>query len=104
MDYKVTTDEARAERYEEQLRVYSLAGRGEGLEVKAAYLHELRDGTRKSVDISDNTTRFAMNQVNDRMGALRRSAFTPKPEVDRCSACEYQGICAHATPADGLKD
>jgi DNA helicase II / ATP-dependent DNA helicase PcrA len=104
VDYKVTTDEVRAERYEEQLRVYSLAGRGEGLEVKAAYLHELRDGTRKSVDISDNTTRFAMNKVKDRMGALRRSSFTPKPEVDRCSACEYQRICAHATPANGLED
>jgi ATP-dependent DNA helicase UvrD/PcrA len=104
VDYKVTTDEAREERYHEQLRVYSLAGRGEGLEVRAAYLHELRDGTRKAVDISENTTRLAMTKVNDRMGALRRSVFTPKPEIERCGACEYQRICAHAAASAELKD
>jgi len=51
VDYKVAADEARGARYEEQLRIYSLAGRGEGLNVEAAYLHELKDGTRASVDI-----------------------------------------------------
>jgi DNA helicase-2/ATP-dependent DNA helicase PcrA len=53
--YKVAADESHEERYREQLRVYTLAGRGEGLSVGAAYLHELRDGTRRrAVDVSES--------------------------------------------------
>ena len=60
VDYKVAADEARRRRYEEQLRIYSLAGRGEGLNVEAAYLHELKDGTRASVDIGEKPAQDAL--------------------------------------------
>ena len=99
VDYKVATDEDREQRYEEQLRVYSLAGRGEGLDVKAAYLHELRDGARRSVDISDRSTGEAQANVQTRLNELRRSVFVPKPEVARCGRCEYQALCHHAVRA-----
>jgi DNA helicase-2/ATP-dependent DNA helicase PcrA len=101
VDYKVATDEDRSGRYEEQLRVYSLAGRGEGLEVQAAYLHELRDGTRREVDISEGATQTALGQVLERVAALRHSEFAPKPEATRCSRCEYVRLCCHAAPTCG---
>jgi len=96
VDYKVATDEAREERYQEQLRVYSLAGRGEGLDVHAAYLHDLKHSTRTSVDIRDVTARHALVQVGDRLRTLGRAEFIAKPESNRCQACEYKFICAHA--------
>ena len=96
VDYKVATDEAREERYQEQLRVYSVAGRGEGLDVHAAYLHDLKHGTRTSVDIRDATARQALVQVSDRLETLGRAEFIAKPESNRCQACEYKFICAHA--------
>ncbi|HEX4166798.1 MAG TPA: ATP-dependent DNA helicase [Bryobacteraceae bacterium] len=97
LDYKVATDETREARYREQLRIYSLAGRAEGLEVEAAYLHELKDATRTAVDISDQAAQLALDNVATRLALLRRSQFDPKPSPDRCRACEYLHICAHAT-------
>lgn len=96
VDYKVATDQGREERYLEQLRIYSLAGRGEGLDVHAAYLHDLKHHTRNSVDIQDATARQALTQVSGRLEALARAEFVAKPDIDKCQACEYRFICAHA--------
>ena len=98
VDYKVATDEGRAERYEEQLRVYTLAGRGEGLDVGAAYLHELRDGSRTSVNIATPVVQIAVDAIRERVTTLRRQEFAPKPTADRCRSCEYRAVCGHATP------
>jgi DNA helicase-2/ATP-dependent DNA helicase PcrA len=97
VDYKVAADESREERYREQLRIYSLAGRGEGLDVEAAYLHELRDGTRTAVDITANLARQTLVKVDERLGTLRRAEFVAKPTYERCHACEYKFICPHAS-------
>jgi DNA helicase II / ATP-dependent DNA helicase PcrA len=96
VDYKVATDEGRESRYEEQLRVYTLAGRGEGLDVEAAYLHELRDGSRTSVDIGPAAVDTAVGRIRERVATLRRSEFMPKPDEGRCRACEYRAVCGHA--------
>jgi DNA helicase II / ATP-dependent DNA helicase PcrA len=96
VDYKVSADESRSARYEEQLQIYSLAGRGEGLTVEAAYLHELKDGSRSAVNISDAATTEAMASARHHLGRLRTGQFEPAPEPDRCEACEYQRICQHA--------
>ena len=74
---------------------YSLAGRGEGLDVQAAHLHELRNGTRRAVDISAEATGQALAAVTGRLEALREARFEAKPEPTRCSACEYAKICTH---------
>lgn len=96
VDYKVAADATRTNRYEEQLRVYSLAGRGEGLTVEAAYLHELKDGSRTSVNIAEPATQASLEAVSMRLSAIRGSRFDAKPDVDRCRACEYRLVCAHA--------
>jgi DNA helicase-2/ATP-dependent DNA helicase PcrA len=97
VDYKVAADESREERYREQLRIYSLAGRGEGLDVQAAYLHELRNGTRTAVDITADVAGQTLVKVDERLGTLRRGQFVAKPSYERCHACEYKFICPHAS-------
>jgi ATP-dependent DNA helicase UvrD/PcrA len=98
VDYKVAADDNREARYEEQLRVYGRAGRGEGLSVEAAYLHDLRTGTRRTVDIGEAVVETAVNRIRERVATLRRSEFVAKPQVDRCRACEFRAICVHAAP------
>lgn len=95
VDYKVATDEAREARHHEQLRVYSLAARGEGLTVEGAFINDLRAGTRISADISRQATEQALAAVAERLEALREARFEAKAEMHRCSACEYAEICAH---------
>jgi DNA helicase-2/ATP-dependent DNA helicase PcrA len=96
VDYKVATDDGREERYREQLRVYTLAGRSEGLNVEAAYLHELKDGSRRSVEIDAGIVETAKRDVSVKLTRLRAQQYVPKPELARCAACEYRQICAHA--------
>ena len=58
VDYKAAQDAMRDDRYRQQLAVYAAAGRGEGLEVAAAYLHELGDSSvRHQVDIAARSHR-----------------------------------------------
>jgi DNA helicase-2/ATP-dependent DNA helicase PcrA len=97
VDYKVAADEGREDRYHEQLRVYTLAARGEGLTVDRAYLHELRDGTRRAVDVSEGACHGALDQVSERVGRLRQGQFAALPEAARCRGCEYRAICGDAS-------
>jgi DNA helicase-2/ATP-dependent DNA helicase PcrA len=93
VDYKVSDEPAREGRYREQLRVYTLAARGEGLQVEAAYLHELRRGARVPVDTDDASVEAARRAVSDRLTALREGHFDAKPKPAKCDACEYRLIC-----------
>ena len=95
VDYKVAEDTARDERYRQQLAVYASAGRGEGLDVEAAYLHELRDSTRHSVDIQEPAMLAATEAMSNALGAIRRGDFAARPETARCSQCDFLRICRH---------
>ncbi|MFN7917874.1 MAG: ATP-dependent DNA helicase [Vicinamibacterales bacterium] len=99
VDYKVSSDAERAARYEEQLQVYAVAGRGEGLTVHSAYLHELKDGSRSSVNISPAATAAALTNLTQRLGRLRAAEYVPAPKDERCKGCEYNRICQHASCA-----
>ena len=76
--------------------MYSVAARRERLTVEAAYLHELRDGSRRAVDISEPLTRQAADSFRGRLAAVRRGKFAAQPDADRCNTCEYNAICRHA--------
>ena len=95
VDYKSANDPRRAERYELQLRVYAAAGRAEGLTIAAAWLHELREGSRHEVDIGDKPVDGAVRLVADRTAAVRARRFDAKPTPEKCSACQYVRLCAH---------
>jgi DNA helicase-2/ATP-dependent DNA helicase PcrA len=95
VDYKTATDPFRDERYHQQLAVYAAAGRGEGLDVVAGYLHELKDGIRKSVDVSDRATDSALNSLVKSIDGIRKGIFNPCPEIKRCTQCDYRLVCKY---------
>lgn len=95
VDYKVGSDPQREERYRLQLQVYAAAGRGEGLTVEAAYLHELREGERHGVDIGVQASGEAVVRVRDLLRQIRAGHFVPRPESVRCGGCSYRRVCGH---------
>jgi DNA helicase-2/ATP-dependent DNA helicase PcrA len=100
VDYKVSSDPGREERYRLQLAVYAAAGRGEGLAVEAAYLHELREGARHPVDIGPAATADAAVRVRSLLVRAREGDFPPRPEHGRCGSCDYRRICRHTVVTD----
>jgi DNA helicase-2/ATP-dependent DNA helicase PcrA len=101
VDYKVSSDPEREERYHLQLAVYAAAGRGEGLTVKAAWLHELRDGARTPVDVSAEATVAASAKVRDLLKLTRAGELLPRPEIARCTRCDFHRVCAHSACGNG---
>jgi DNA helicase-2/ATP-dependent DNA helicase PcrA len=95
VDYKVAEDPERDERYRLQLAVYTAAGRGEGLRVDAAYLHELKDGTRHGVDIQSATTTAAVGSVAQSVNGIRHGVWSARPDAARCRRCDFNRICTH---------
>jgi len=96
VDYKTATDPRREEYYRLQLAVYTAAGRGEGLDVTAAYLHNLNAGVRAPVDISQDETSAAVERVASATTGIRRGEYEAKPEPQRCNQCDYWRVCRHA--------
>ena len=76
-----------------QLRVYTDAGRREGLDVRAAYIHDMKLDNREAVDISAADVDSAAQHVLDAAERLRQHNFeaTPGP---RCRTCEVRAVCA----------
>lgn len=97
VDYKASTDPRREEHFALQLAVYTAAGRGEGLTVDAAWLHDLHSGDRKSVDVGDGVTKAAVERVATLAGGIRRGTFPAKPTTERCGACDLRRVCRHTT-------
>lgn len=97
VDYKSSTDERREENFKLQLAVYAAAGRGEGLNVEAAYLHDLKTGDRPPVPVDGETTKAATAKVAGLIAGIRKAEFPAKPESHRCRPCDFSRICRHAT-------
>lgn len=99
VDYKTAKGPEQDVAFAFQLAVYAAAGRGEGLNVDAAYLHHLGESHRADVDITISATSKAVKKVETIMGDLGRSTYVPKPEKKKCGICEYRRLCKHA-PTD----
>jgi DNA helicase-2/ATP-dependent DNA helicase PcrA len=97
VDYKTAKGSDQDAVFAFQLAVYAAAGRGEGLSIDAAYLHDLDHAKRNDVDVGHATTTKAVERVVKMMTDLGRSKFDAKPEKDKCGACEYRKLCKHAT-------
>jgi DNA helicase-2/ATP-dependent DNA helicase PcrA len=102
VDYKTATDPLREERYELQISVYASAARGEGLEVAAGYLHELKNGTRSAVDISEPKSQESLAAVASSIRGIKKGMFIPNPAAERCAKCEYRLVCGHSR-AEGFE-
>jgi DNA helicase-2/ATP-dependent DNA helicase PcrA len=91
VDYKTSTDADTAP-YGLQLQVYADAGRREGLDVRAAYVHDL-EGTRNGVAVDSDSLASAERTVGDAAARIRRREFEPSPGA-RCRQCEVRTICS----------
>lgn len=95
VDYKTST-KGEAGSHDLQLQVYADAGRREGLDVRGAYVHDLRASNRTPVDVSPLVTTVAETTVTDAAQRLRSHDFEPTPGP-RCRTCEVRTICNAAT-------
>jgi DNA helicase-2/ATP-dependent DNA helicase PcrA len=92
VDYKTSTDpEAKAD-YELQLAVYTDAGRREGLNVRAAYVHDLKASDRARVDISPEAVTASRQVVQDTVRSLRNRDFRARPGRP-CARCDVRNLC-----------
>ena len=96
VDYKSGTDSASDENFRFQLQVYAAAARAEGLDVKAAYLHDLsaQQAPRRAIGISPEECGKAIERVEGLFGGLAAREFEAKAAPEKCGRCEFQRICS----------
>lgn len=94
VDYKTSTSGEIAD-HALQLQVYADAGRREGLDVRAAYVHDLKATRRDAVDVAEAAIDTAEQVVTEAAVRLRARDFQPAPGL-RCRACEVRTVCASA--------
>jgi len=95
VDYKTATDPRLDDHYRLQMAVYAEAARGEGLDVVAGYVHELKHGDRHAVDIRRETNALGLDRVAASVRAIRTGTFGPCAAPETCVRCDYRLVCAH---------
>lgn len=75
-----------------QLQVYADAGRREGLDVRGAYVHDLKAASRDPVTVDPAAIAHAEEKVAEAVGKLRARDYQPNPG-QRCRRCEVRTIC-----------
>ena len=98
VDYKISKGDELLPQYEQQLRVYTAVGRGEGLKVDAAYLHALRESRRDTVDVGETVTGQAVEQIKGAMASIRKGDHPAKPNENVCKSCDYNRVCLQCHP------
>lgn len=96
VDYKTANDPTADDVYAFQLAIYAEAGRGEGLNVHAAYLHDLKESQRKTVTVDTVAGRVARSRADALIQGIRAGDFPARPEPRKCTACDMRAICQHA--------
>ena len=94
LDYKTST--VSGADHALQLQVYADAGRREGLDVRGAYVHDLKAGNRVAVDVRPEAVAASERTVIDAAARLRDHDFSPSPGR-QCRACEVRTVCPHGT-------
>lgn len=79
-----------------QLQIYTEAGRREGLNVGAAFIHDLGSEQRYDVAIDKNAIFNAEKQIIATIESLRRREFEPKPDRSKCRECDVRRLCSAA--------
>lgn len=101
-DYKTAADAAAEDVHAFQLAIYAAAARQEGLDVRAAYLHDLmgKSGAgRKPVPVGPRETETAIARVQCSVGDLAARKFPPRPERERCGRCDVHAVCRDSLAA-----
>jgi DNA helicase II / ATP-dependent DNA helicase PcrA len=90
LDYKTSASDLAEHAL--QLQVYTDAGRREGLDVRAAYVHDLKAGARSPVDVGSDAVNDAEELVKGAAIRLRKRDYAPNPGTV-CRRCEVRTIC-----------
>ena len=96
VDYKTATESKGDDVFAFQLAVYAAAGRGEGLNVTAAYLHHLNSAQRRYVLIGDEKVSEAKERADVLIDGIVQGEFPARPEKSKCRGCDMRSICKHA--------
>jgi len=80
-----------------QLQVYASAGRREGLQIDEAFVHDMKDARRISIDLSPNALATAEAMVATVALRMKRQDYVAQPERSKCSMCDVKTVCAHST-------
>jgi DNA helicase-2/ATP-dependent DNA helicase PcrA len=94
VDYKTSTTGEISD-HALQLQVYADAGRREGLDVRGAYVHDMKAARRDPIGVSAADIETAERVVSDATVRLRAREYVPNPG-DRCRRCEVRTICKSA--------
>lgn len=98
VDYKTAGDSGQEDLFAFQLAIYAAAARDEGLDVRAAYLHELdpRSATRQQINLDDGEIQKAVSRASDLAAGIADRRFSPAAEKQRCARCDVRPLCGHA--------
>lgn len=91
VDYKSATVSDNS--FDLQLQIYTDAGRREGLDVQASYVHDLDSGQRIAIDVSSEALKDAEVTAVNAANQLKKRIFLANPEKSRCKICEVRTIC-----------
>jgi len=96
VDYKTANDPKRDDIFAFQLAIYAAAGRGEGLNVEAAYLHHLKESERRNMAVDKVAVRVARRRAVALIEGIVAGEFPARPDTDKCKGCDVRAICKHA--------
>jgi DNA helicase-2/ATP-dependent DNA helicase PcrA len=94
VDYKTSTT-GDVDGHVLQLQVYADAGVREGLDVRGAYIHDLKKASREAVAVDREAISRAEATVTAAAIRIRSRKYEPNPGL-RCRRCEVRTICALA--------
>ena len=97
VDYKTSTSRRSAPTGSSS-QVYTDAGRREGLDVRAAYVHDLRAAERHTIDVTTEAVDRAEESVGATVRALRERRFEARPG-SACRRCDVRRLCRWASRA-----
>ncbi len=80
--------------YALQLLVYVAAARAEGLHVRAAYLHRLKEAKRAKVQIDEASLERATHWARRTLSNLAARQYPPNPHPRTCNECDVHFVCA----------
>ena len=94
VDYK-TSVKGSALDHALQLQVYANAGIREGLDVRAAFVHDLKQAARDPIGVTVGDISAAEATVITAAERIKARDYTPSPGPV-CARCEVRTICRHA--------
>ena len=91
VDYKTATRRASSD-YALQLQVYADAGRREGLDVRGAYVHDLKAAAREPIPVDLRRSPRPRRRLRGRRATIRVAGLHAEPRP-ALPTCEVRTIC-----------